>query len=169
MFCGEPAKDIERSRRLVRIRSLEEQYRAMLGELLDPACQRFDRRGVQFERVIGRVTREHRRIDIGFDRPVDRVAEAAIDLRQCVCRVVQIRELRDQHGSPRGETNEPLYSPPNGTCVRIAPSSQATTSSWTATPASKPPRLLLNTSTALNTRLIPLGLRFQPAPYFFLA
>src|ERR1700682_70089 len=84
MFCGEPAKDIERSRRLVRIRSLEEQYRAMLGELLDPACQRFDRRGVQFERVIGRVTRDHRRIDVGFDRAVDRVAEAA-SRPQAVC------------------------------------------------------------------------------------
>jgi hypothetical protein len=169
MACGESAKNIERARRLMRVGPLEKQHRAMSCKLLDPTCQRFDRGSVQFERVIGRVTRDHRRINVGLNRAADRVAEAAIDLTQCVCRVVQIRELRDQHGSPHGSANGTMLCSPNGTRGWVALSPQATTPSSTSTAASKPPRLLLNASTALTTRLIPLGLRFQPAPYFFLA
>ena len=127
----------------------------MLGELAQAARQRLDRRRMELQRMIGRVARDHRGVDVRRDRLPDRVTEAAIDLRERARRVVEVGEVRDPHGFT------------SSAMVTEEFSLRHTTSASTA--ASRSVAVGLEASTAATTRLMPLGLRFQPAPYLLFA
>ncbi len=87
------ADERQRSRRFVRIRSLQHQHRAVVGQAPDLRDEPHRRRGMQVQGVVGGVAGDDGRIHAQRDRPVDRRAKAAIGLDQRTVAVMQVREV----------------------------------------------------------------------------
>ena len=54
---------------------------------------------------IGRIAGDYGRFYVRFDRPLDRVAKAPIDLGERVRRMVQVQNCASAPGAPRGKTH----------------------------------------------------------------
>jgi hypothetical protein len=88
-------EDRERPRRFVRIRALQHQYRAMVGQAPNLRSQSYGSRRVQVHCVVGGIARDHGRLRPQGDGLVDGIAEAALGLAQVLWPVVQVREMSD--------------------------------------------------------------------------
>ena len=92
---AEQSEHRERPGRFVRVRALQHQHGAVIGEAPNLGGQSCGGRRVQVHGVVGGVPRNDGRLHLQPDGLVDRVAKAAVGLGQILRAVVQIGEMRD--------------------------------------------------------------------------
>ncbi len=102
---------VERPWRLVREGSVQHQHRAVVGEPPDVARQGLHRRRMHFQRMIGRVPRDHRAVHPACDRRIDGEAEAPIHLGQRRAGVVEVRKMRYSHHDSSFVDCRPPFEP----------------------------------------------------------
>ena len=92
---AQKSEQLERARRFVREGSVQHQHGAVIGEPPDVARQRFHRRRMHFQCMIGRIARNHRAVHAARDRRIDSKTEASIYLGERPAGVVQIGKMRN--------------------------------------------------------------------------
>ena len=92
------AEDVQGTRGLVRVGTLQQQHRAMIGQAPHPLHQPRCGGRMQVQRVIGRVPGHHGGLRPLRHGPLDGSAEAALGLGECPCSIVQVGKVCDAHG-----------------------------------------------------------------------